>query len=205
MFSPSLSGEAAGLGTPTHPLPTSSPPPSRGKLGLGSVWTNPRLQFAGEKNSCPISKRWGLQNSVGEGRKTPEEGQRAGTGTGRDWDTQRREMRDTGNRRVRARNLEPTETRDISPLDQGPGGNGRATLAGRAGALARGSLGPETQSQLRKGRGGERGAGLEARWPLAARCGGPDRSLRGRTGRGLGGGGPSACSTPQRPARGNLT
>lgn len=112
LFSPSLSGEAAGLGTtPTHPLPrASSPPPCRGKLGPGSVWTNPRLQFAGEKNSCPISKRWGLQNSVGEGRKTPEEGQRAGTGTGRDWDTQRREMRDTGNRRVRARNLEPTET-----------------------------------------------------------------------------------------------
>lgn len=95
----------------------------------------------------------------------------------------------------------------------GRGGDGRATLAGRAGAPALGSHSPETQSQLRKGPGP--GAGLQARG-APSRCAPPPAlplrpALRrtrqeraGRTGRGWGGG-TRGRSSLQRPARADLT
>lgn len=74
----------------------------------------------------------------------------------------------------------------------GWGGDGRATPGDKAGAPARGSLGPETQSQLRKGRSGARGSGPGEHLPLRR----PGRSMRGRQG---GAGGPSAAPLRRDP------
>lgn len=91
----------------------------------------------------------------------------------------------------------------------GWGGDGRATPGDKAGAPARGSLGPETQSQLRKGRSGARGSGPGEHLPLrAARPPAPAGAAAARqehagpTGRGWG---PFGCTTPQRPASGTRT
>lgn len=76
---------------------------------------------------------------------------------------------------------------------------------------ARGSRSPETQSQLRKGRSGARGSRPGCPLPLrAARTLSPAGAVLGpagacgadRAGLGVGNLG---CTTPQRPARGNLT
>lgn len=127
-----------------------------------------------------------------------------------------------GNRGMRAsRNLRPTErlgrpeTEESPPRPslggsvRGRGGDRRAILGGTAGTPAHGSLSPETQSQLRKGR--ERGSRPGGPPPAARRppsrsgqrCGGPGRSTR--AGQGGAGGGTWGRSTLQRPARGDLT
>lgn len=137
------------------------------------------------------------------------------------------ETRDTGNREMRSSRNQSTTGRpgrpeaERSPLNPawkgsvcGRGGGSRATLAGRAGAPARGPLSPETQSQLRKGRSGARGPGPGC--PLPARAALPPapaalqparQEHAGPTGRGSGGGsgGSLGCSPPQRPARPRLT
>lgn len=121
--------------------------------------------------------------------------------------------------RIRSRNQSPTESgrsetqREKSPRPRleesmcGRGGDRRATLAGRAGAPALGSLSPETQSQLRKSQSNpgapEPGApsrcapparppAPRALQPARQEHAGPDRA--GLWGERL------CCSTPQRPA-----
>lgn len=182
------------------------------------VWTGPCLQLAGEEGSCPTLKRWGLPGSIGEGETILEERQR--TETGRDSQTETTDERYREPRDESEPEPEPDrETRETqtegSALDQAWQGGcgagaaaGGATLAGTAGAPARGSLGPETQSQLRKGRSGARGSRPWRPLPLRAarplqRCCGPGRSMQGRARRGWGAVGD--CAALQGLARGHQT
>lgn len=123
----------------------------------------------------------------------------------------RGQMRDPGNRGVRAsRRLRPTGKSPRPSLEgsvRGRGGDRRATLAGAAGTPTHGSLSPETQSQLRKGRAGRGVPGPGAPLPpRAARpptpasaaagpagAGGPDRA-------GLGGAPGAAAQRREPPA-----